>query len=230
PRLRAPPQTAEEKLAQKFAAIDIFFQDSPFDSVGDFLSILFYNRPHGKSDLRGSTHATAVAKFLRGYTHTKMADILPLIYHHRCSFPAKNSSRIHERDAMFCTSGEASEIHHARPFISTWATRLVAAEARRQILSATKDDPADPDLRVQLRASTNGRGKTSAHVVTWKDFKNFSIKSIAERYWVKLKLPMFLSKYMSGPMVKGVFVERKRRPYPMVRTSIIRRLFLVIYH
>ncbi|KAJ7763539.1 hypothetical protein DFH07DRAFT_956350 [Mycena maculata] len=221
-RLRAPLQLAEQKLADKFAALNTFLQDSPFNSVGDLLSILFYNRPHGSSDLRGSTHATGVARFLRGYNEVKMADILPLIYHHRCSFPAKNSPRIDERDAMFCTSGEASEIHHARPFMSTWATRLVAAEARRQILLSTKDDPADPDSRVQLRASTNGRSKTSVHVVTWNDFKNFSIKRIAERYQVKLRLPMFLSKYMAAPKVNGVFVERKRRPYPMSHVDVKR--------
>ncbi|KAJ7210271.1 hypothetical protein B0H12DRAFT_1242758 [Mycena haematopus] len=42
PRLRAPRRTDEEKLADKFTAIDLFLLNSPFDSVGDFLSILFY--------------------------------------------------------------------------------------------------------------------------------------------------------------------------------------------
>jgi hypothetical protein len=118
---------------------------------------------------------------------------------------------------MFCTTGEASTIHHARPFISTWATRLVAAEARKQIGRATTDDSDDPDFRVQLRAGTNGRGKAAAHLVTWRDFQNFSIKALAEKFLVKLGLPMFLTKYMSAPMKNGVFIEREQRPYPMVR-------------
>jgi hypothetical protein len=64
-----------------------------------------------------------------------------LIYHHRCSYPAKDSSRLLEREMMFSTTREASTIHHARPFLSTWAAKLVATEARKQIGRATRDDP-----------------------------------------------------------------------------------------
>jgi hypothetical protein len=46
-----------------------------------------------------------------------------------------------------------------------------------------------------------------------------SIKGLADRFWVKLSLPMYLTKYMAAPMVKGVFIERQRRPYPMVSNS-----------
>jgi hypothetical protein len=198
--------------------MDEFLQNYPFDSIGDFLSILFYNRPHGESDPRGLTHAVAVAHFLRGRTDIKMSEIMPLIYHHRCSYPAKDSNRLPEREMMFCTTREANTIHHARPFISTWAAKLVAAEARKQIGRATRDDPEDPDARVQLHASTNGRRKAAVHVVTWDDFKNFSVQRLAETFRLKLSLPMFLSKYMSAPMEKGVFIERKQRPYPMVNS------------
>ncbi|KAJ7193717.1 hypothetical protein GGX14DRAFT_537504 [Mycena pura] len=221
PRLRARAQTVEDKLAAKFAAMDEFLLNSPFDSVGDFLAILFFNRPHGESDPRGSTHAAAVACFLRGRTKIRMSDVLPLMYQHRCSYPSKDSIHLHERELMFCTTGDASTIHHARPFISTWATRLVAAEARKQIGRTTTDDSDDPDFRVQLRACTNGRGKAAAHVVTWRDFRNFGIKTLAERFLVKLALPMFLTKYMSAPMKRGVFIERKQRPYPMVQVAAL---------
>ncbi|KAJ7834646.1 hypothetical protein B0H14DRAFT_3461947 [Mycena olivaceomarginata] len=95
---------------------------------------------------------------------------------------------------------------------------------RKAILPVHNHD--EKDLFLQLRATANGRGKTSAHVVTWSDFKNFSIKAIAERYWVKLSLPMFLSKYMSAPKVKGVFIERKRRPYPMIQVAAISSFIL----
>ncbi|KAJ7859848.1 hypothetical protein B0H14DRAFT_3628484 [Mycena olivaceomarginata] len=220
-RLHAATRTADEILECKFRAMDEFLQNYPFDSIGDFLSVLFYNRPHGESDPRGITHAIAVAQFLRGRTDIKMSEILPLIYHHRCSYPAKDSSRLPEREMMFCTTREAGTIHHARPFISTWAAKLVAAEARKQIGCATRDDPEDPDARVQLRASTNGRGKAAVHVVTWDDFKNFSIQRLAEMFRLKLSLPMFLSQYMSAPKEKGAFIVRKRRPYPMIQVAAI---------
>ncbi|KAJ7328681.1 hypothetical protein DFH08DRAFT_940394 [Mycena albidolilacea] len=207
-RLRAATRTADEILECKFRAMDDFLQNYPFDSIGDFLSVLFYNRPHGESDPRGVTHAIAVAQFLRGRTDIKI-------------YPAKDSSRLPEREMMFCTTREAGTIHHARPFISTWAAKLVAAEARKQIGRATRDDPEDPDARVQLRASTNGRGKASVHVVTWDDFKNFSIQRLAETFRLKLSLPMFLSQYMSAPKEKGAFIVRKRRPYPMIQVAAI---------
>ncbi|KAF8172932.1 hypothetical protein K438DRAFT_1611320, partial [Mycena galopus ATCC 62051] len=190
------------KLANKFSAME---QNSAFDSIGDLLAILFYNRPHGESDPRGFTHATSVAHFLCGRTD---------IY-----FPAKDSPHVHERELMFSTTDKAADIRYARPFMSTWATRLVASEARKQVGRATVDDPEDPESRVQLRASSNGCGNSGAHVVTWRDFRNFSIDALAKRFWLKLSLPMFLTKYMSAPRVKGVFIERRRRPYPMVRTS-----------
>ncbi|KAJ6449997.1 hypothetical protein C8R45DRAFT_1128523 [Mycena sanguinolenta] len=221
PRLRTSRRTEEEKLADKFEAMDDFLRNSPFDSVGDFLAILFYNRLHGESDPRGITHASAVARFLRGLTDIKMSHILPLIYRHRCSFPAKDSKRVHERELMFSTKVEADAIHHARPSMSTWALKLVAAEARKQVGRATQDDPQDPESHVQLRASTNGRGKAAVHVVTWRDFKNFSVKALAEKYSTKLSVPMFLTKYMAAPMVKRVFIERKRRPHTMIQVAAI---------
>ncbi|KAF8131736.1 hypothetical protein K438DRAFT_1998825 [Mycena galopus ATCC 62051] len=104
----------------------------------------------------------------------------------------------------------AADIRHARPFMSTWATRLVASEARKQVGRVTVDDPEDPESRVQLRASSNGRGNSAAHVITWRDFRNF----------------MFLTKYMSAPRVKGVFIERRRRPYPMIQVAALTSFIL----
>jgi hypothetical protein len=70
-------RTAADILKSKFAAMDEFLQNYVFDSIRDFLSILFYNRPHGESDPHGPTHAVAVAHFLRGRTNIKMSEILP---------------------------------------------------------------------------------------------------------------------------------------------------------
>lgn len=69
-----------EKTAETIRALDEFLKTSHFDTLGDFLAILFFNRIHGESDPRGVTHANAVARFLQGSSAMKMADILILIY------------------------------------------------------------------------------------------------------------------------------------------------------
>ncbi|KAK6985234.1 hypothetical protein R3P38DRAFT_3230913 [Favolaschia claudopus] len=112
-------------------------------------------------------------------------------------------------------------LHHARPFLSTWATRLVAAEARKQIGFATVEDPDDDESHVRLRASSNGSGYTTAHVVTWNDFANFSVEALAEKFLAKLSLPMFLTQFMAAPKVDGDFFVRKRRPHPMIQVAAL---------
>ena len=59
--------------------IEKILGDWEFDSIGDFLEILFYN-PVGKSDPRSVSHGLAVARFLQGKTKIKMSDIILLIY------------------------------------------------------------------------------------------------------------------------------------------------------
>ncbi|KAJ6487520.1 hypothetical protein DFH09DRAFT_1252793 [Mycena vulgaris] len=193
----------------------------PFASLGDFLAILFFNRAHGKSNPRGVTHAKSVAKFLFGHSQIKMADVLPLIYKHRNGYPSINASRAHEREQMFSTSVDPTDIHHARPFLSTWAARVTALEARRQVAAGTHDDPDDPDDHVQLRAKGNGRGK--GQVITFQHMGRFSIRRIKEKYLKRLPLPMMLTEYMSAPKAPkdGVFAVRVRRPHPIIQVSAI---------
>ncbi|KAJ7767773.1 hypothetical protein B0H16DRAFT_1673616 [Mycena metata] len=195
------------------------FRENPFSSLGEFLSFLFYHRPHGESDPRGLTHAKVVSRFLSGRSSICMADILPLIYQHRSSFPSINSTRSHERNAMFCTSGRPEDLQHARPYLSTWAARLTAEEARRQVEGGTHDDPDDPDSRVQLRAKS--KHSNNARVITPQDLGHFSIRRIEERYLKILPLPMMLTEFMAAPRVKGVFTVRERRPHPMIQVSAI---------
>lgn len=92
--------------------------DPGFDSIGEFLQILFYNptRVAGKEDPRGTAHGLAVARFLQGKTKIKMAD---LIYSHKHSAPPSRSTQSHERHAPFSPSVSASEIFHARPSLFT---------------------------------------------------------------------------------------------------------------
>jgi hypothetical protein len=40
----------EEKTLDKFAAMEEFLKSSPFDTLGDFLAILFYNKPRNETD------------------------------------------------------------------------------------------------------------------------------------------------------------------------------------
>jgi hypothetical protein len=117
---------------------------------------------------------------------------------------------------MFSTSIPLDDIHHARLFLSSWAARKVGAEARKQIWRLTHDDPDDPLDRVQLRASTNGRG--TGHVVTRDDIGRFSIKRLQEKYDKCAPLPMFLTQSMAAPHRNGTVYVRRIRPHPIVST------------
>ncbi|KAJ7138817.1 hypothetical protein C8R46DRAFT_1320848 [Mycena filopes] len=225
PRLRAEKQTAEQKQLDKFGAIEKLLKDWPFDTIGDFLAILFYNKPRDEPDPRGTTHAHAVAQFLRGRSNIKMSTILPLMYHHKASFPNKKSPNKHERQQVFATSGPADQSNHARPFMSTWATRLVAAEARKQVGRATRDDPERPDEHARFRAQSNQR--TDAQTVTWPALlANFSLAKIHTKYSVRLPLAIFLTEAMAAPSSKGKIFIRKRRPHPIIQVGAIASFIL----
>jgi len=153
PQLIKPPQSDTQKLSSKFDRMETFLKDSGFNSVGEFLTILFYNPSHlsGESDPRGSCHAKAVSCFLQRRNKIKMSDIISLIYKHKHSVPLLASPLYSERHASFSPSVTASEIFHVRPSLFTWAINLVANHIHREIYDLTsKDDD------VHLRASTNG--------------------------------------------------------------------------
>ncbi|KAJ7719724.1 hypothetical protein B0H16DRAFT_1794341 [Mycena metata] len=222
PRLRAVRQNAAEKESQKFEKMEELLKNLPFDNLGDFLAILFHNRPHGEPDRRGTTHSVMVARFLHGLDSIRMSDILPLIYHHRSGYPSINSTSSDEQNLMFATHGSPDDIRNARPYMSTWATRLVAVEVRRQVGRLTKDDPADPTHHVHLRAATNERSK--AHVVTWRDLGNWSLKKLESRYWRRGAgdLAMFITEAAAAPAFEdGVAVVRARRPHPIIQINAI---------
>ncbi|KAJ7635592.1 hypothetical protein DFH06DRAFT_1336612 [Mycena polygramma] len=105
-------ESAAARAKEKFLAMDEFLKDlAPFESLGDFLAILFHNRVHGQPDPRGLTHSKAVARFLQGTGNVRMSDVFPLIYKHQNSFPSISSSRAHEKEAMFSTEGPLADIH-----------------------------------------------------------------------------------------------------------------------
>ncbi|KAJ7890240.1 hypothetical protein B0H13DRAFT_1887712 [Mycena leptocephala] len=143
-----------------------------------------------------------------------MSHIFPLIYKHRNSFPSINSSHVHEQDTIFSTDGPLADIHHARPFLSTWAARVTAVEARKQVGKGTQDDPDDPKDHVQLRAKSNGRG--NGHVITRHEMGNFSLHRLERKYRKRQPPLTFLAEYMAAPEIKnGVLIIREQRPHPM---------------
>ena len=101
--------------------------NSGFESLGDFLKILFYNPTcvDGQDDPHGVTHGLAVTRFLQGKTRTKMSEIIGLIYSRKHSAPSPRSTQYHERHASFSPSISPAAINHARPSLFTWATNLV---------------------------------------------------------------------------------------------------------
>jgi hypothetical protein len=177
PRLIQSPQSNAQKVVSKFKRIEEFIKDSGFDSLGDFLEILFYNpsRLSGKPDPRGSCHAKAVSRFLQGRNKIKMSDIISLIYQHKHSAPSPASPLYSERHAPFSPSVSPGEIFHARPSLFSWATNLVANHVHHEIYVLTAKD----DI-THLRASTNGRNSDHANVVnrrTPKEQKNIQYYS-----------------------------------------------------
>ncbi|KAJ7078263.1 hypothetical protein C8R44DRAFT_790887 [Mycena epipterygia] len=56
-----------------------------FDSLGEFLSVLFHPRVRGEKDSRRKHHRQAVGTFLQGQSKITMAHIMPLIYNHHKS-------------------------------------------------------------------------------------------------------------------------------------------------
>jgi len=142
PRLIKPPQSDAQKLSSKFDRMETFLKDSGFDSVGEFLMILFYNPSHlsGESDPRGSCHAKAVSCFLQGQNKIKMSDIISLIYKHKHSVSSPASPLYSEHHASFSPSVTASEIFHARPSLFTWAINLVANHNHREIYDLTSKE------------------------------------------------------------------------------------------
>jgi len=115
PRLIRAPQDKTQKLQAKLEWMEEILGDSAFDSIGEFLQILFYNPTHsaGREDPRSVTHGLAVTRFLQGKTKIKMSDIIALIYSHKHSAPSSRSTQSHERHAPFSPSVSSSEIFHA---------------------------------------------------------------------------------------------------------------------
>ncbi|PPQ87647.1 hypothetical protein CVT25_011485 [Psilocybe cyanescens] len=219
PRVNRSPQDETKKLATKFKQMEEVIRDFPFDSVGEFLQILFYNptRVSGKEDPRGLAHGLAVAQFLQGMTKVKMSDIVSLIYSHKHSAPSPKSAHYHERHAPFSPSILPDDIHYARPSLFTWATNLVASQVNREIYQLSVKDND-----VHLRALTNGRRPAdSVNVVTWEALGKFSIAGLIEKYKERAPVSWHLTECMAASQKNGVMIVKKRCPHPIVQAGAI---------
>jgi len=97
-----------------------------------------------------------VASLLQGSSNVLMGDIIKLVYNHRESQPNKDSVYGYEVDLAFSAVEDLSQIHHARPALSVWATQLVNQAVHREVGLLTQNDPNDSEDCTQLCAATSG--------------------------------------------------------------------------
>ncbi|KAF8952164.1 hypothetical protein BDZ97DRAFT_1909450 [Flammula alnicola] len=178
----SPTASDAQKLAYKFERMEVLLKDSGFDSVGEFLKILFYNpsRISGESDPQGSFHAKAVSQFLQGQNKIKM---------HKHSAPSPASPLYSELSPV--------EIFHACPSLFSWATNLVATHLSRTNI---------PDSETHLRASTNGRRPDHVKLVTWQALGKFSISALCEKYRARAPVSWHITESMAASPKNGVQV------------------------
>ncbi|EDR00804.1 uncharacterized protein LACBIDRAFT_312994 [Laccaria bicolor S238N-H82] len=228
PRLIEAPQDDAQKLASKFDRMEQLLKDSGFDSLGEFLKILFYNpsRVSGQPDPRGVCHAKSVARFLQGRNKVKISDIITLVYKHKHSAPSPSSPHASEHHAPFSPSVSPADFFYARPSLFTWATNLVANHVDREIYElAAKDDD------VHLRASTNGRRPTdSISLVTWEALGRFSIAALVEKYKSHAPVAWHLTECMAASRKNGVVVVKKQQPHLIIQVGTISSFLLARNH
>lgn len=213
PRLIQPPQSDMQKLSFKFDRMESFLKDSGFDSIGEFLMILFYNPSHvsGEPDPWGSCHAKAVARFLQGQNKIKMADIIPLIYGHKYSAPLPLLPHYSKCHAPFLSSVPATEIFSTCPCLFTWATNLVADHVHCEIHEICAEDN-----NLHLWALTNGRHPDGVNLVTWEALGKFSISGLCKKYKARAPVSWHLTESMAASRKKGTVILKKWCPHPIV--------------
>jgi hypothetical protein len=199
---------------QKADEILSLIQDD-FLSLGEFLATVFYNRPRGAKDPRTPRHRSMVSALLKGESKVRTVDIIIQIYSHHDGQPNLSSKSFLEREAAFSPTVPPTDILHARPSMSTWATQLVGLAVSREVGRLTKNDPNDPDDCTQLRASSNGRGK-AVQVATWDDLARYSISDLAIKYKMRAPLAWYLTEEMAAPRKGRAIKIRVRRPHPTV--------------
>ncbi|KAK7455871.1 hypothetical protein VKT23_010908 [Stygiomarasmius scandens] len=222
PRLRAPAKSTKDKFTEYFGQIEELLQNWDFESLGDFLQVLFYHHKRGnRQDPCGRSHAQMVSRFLQGGNHLKVSDFIQLLYEHPSSSPRYRSEQQQERELVLqpSPSRPPEYFKYAGPCLFTWAVHTVVRQCHRQIASLARPDAKDPDDAARLRASTNGRSK-STRLVTWNDVISFSVDGLNTRYQSQAPIVYFLMQSMCTKKDRntGEPIVRIRRPHVPVGT------------
>ncbi|KAF7971926.1 hypothetical protein HWV62_19447 [Athelia sp. TMB] len=210
PARRLPKRSPWERVEEVTVMIN-----KEFDSLGEFLELLFHNRDLSAADPRKPSHRSSVSAFLHGTNAITMSTIISLIYNHRASAPTPTSP---EYNMMFSAAVDLSEIENARPCLLAWAARLVGQEVHQEMLKLGKNDSRDPSDTTQLRASTNGRAQ-NVQLVTWDAVNKLSIDILAKTFARRAPLAFFMTEWMAAPREHGEVVLRSRRPHPVIQVS-----------
>ncbi|KAJ7697655.1 hypothetical protein B0H17DRAFT_1130259 [Mycena rosella] len=188
-----------------------------FESLGEFLSVLFHPRKRGEKDLRTKSHRQTVAAFLKGQTKIAMADIIPLLFNHHKSRPKKTDSDQHS--AAFSPYRPLSEIRYARPCLAAWATRTVGDHIYYRVGKLARKNATDSRSRRHLRASTNGRTENS-DILEWEDVE-FSIEELADLYKAEDEFLWYMTECCTASRKNGKVIVKKTRPHPMIQVGAI---------
>jgi hypothetical protein len=108
------------------------------------------------------------------------------MYNHRyTSSPLWKAKNIHERELAFSSNLSVDEIHHARPAISSLASKIVGERIHQEVGKLSKDP------RSQIRAGTNGRG-WDLKVGSWNELRGLDIQGLREQFSESAPLAMYL--------------------------------------
>jgi hypothetical protein len=125
-----------------------------FQSLGDFLKVLFQPKYRGRPDERTMKHRMIVSAFLSGRSTVRIGEIINLIYNHGQSQPSASSKDFDVCNTPFSPCVSHLDMKYARPALSTWATQLVGDQVSRECHALTQNDPGYPDHLAQLRPSS----------------------------------------------------------------------------
>ncbi|KAJ7865740.1 hypothetical protein B0H14DRAFT_3597939, partial [Mycena olivaceomarginata] len=188
-----------------------------FESLREFLSVLFHPRKRGEKDHRTKSHRQTVSAFLKGQSKITMAHIIPLIFNHSRSRPRKRDTDQHS--AAFSPSRPLSEIRYARPCLSAWATRLVGDHIYYQVGKLARKSRTDTRSRRHLRATTNKR-TNSKDVIEWEDVA-FSVEELAALYRQEDEFLWYLTECFAASRKGGKVIVKKTRPHPIIQVGAI---------
>ncbi|KAJ7200101.1 hypothetical protein GGX14DRAFT_524890 [Mycena pura] len=208
--LRAPKRTCWQKM-------DHVLTPYGFDSLGEFLSVLFHPRKRGEKDLRSRSHRHTVAAFLKGQSKITMADIIPLIFNHHHSRPKRRDAD--QYSAAFSPTKPLSHIRYARPCLSSWATRLVGDRIYYRVGQLARKNRTDARTCRHLRATTNKR-TNSKDVIEWEDVA-ISVEELAALYQQEDEFLWYLTECFAASRKGGKVIARKIRPHPIIQVGAI---------